>query len=495
MRQEVLIRGIFSGIFGLIIAWIVFSRYDTEVGSESTDDGCQRYQSYIPGYLLPLFLLILLISGLFLQGAVKTAQFTLSICFELFVHISVYYLLLLLLLPVFRRLISARACAMLWVMPNYLYLTSQIYMELPEPAFVLITPGNLVWILFFVWLAGFLTVLFRKILEHLSFRRRILTDSVPVTDPELLAILEDVITDARIKNPKFRLVTSPHITSPLSIGLFRRTIRIILPEQDYSREDQTLILQHEIIHIAREDSWSKYFLMFCTAMCWFNPLMWTAMRKSAEDLELSCDETVLLDADDNTRRRYALLLLNTAADGRGFTTCLSASARSMRFRLKHITAPVRRRSGAIVVGLIFFLLCMTSGYAALAYGGRSGAEVIYHNEGYQEYALNSVSSVQGNSYDFNYKITNETAFHAYLSGLTFYDLTGNYSFSSSGTTFVYILDTPDGMLGITLYDNAMKLTPLYEENPATSCYYIADSTDWEYLNTITVPHPVGGGEF
>ena len=51
------------------------------------------------------------------------------------------------------------------------------------------------------------------------------------------------------------------------------------------------------------------------------------------------------------------------------------------------------------------------------------------------------------------------------------------------------------MLGITLYDNAMKLTPLYEENPATSCYYIADSTDWEYLNTITVPHPVGGGEF
>ena len=109
--------------------------------------------------------------------------------------------------------------------------------------------------------------------------------------------------------------------------------------------------------------------------------------------------------------------------------------------------------------------------------------------------MNSVSSVQGNSYDFNYKITNETAFHAYLSGLTFYDLTGNYSFSSSGTTFVYILDTPDGMLGITLYDNAMKLTPLYEENPATSCYYIADSTDWEYLNTITVPHPVGGGEF
>ena len=31
---------------------------------------------------------------------------------------------------------------------------------------------------------------------------------------------------------------------------------------------------------------------FCTALCWFNPFLWIAMRKSAEDLELSCDELI-----------------------------------------------------------------------------------------------------------------------------------------------------------------------------------------------------------
>ena len=56
------------------------------------------------------------------------------------------------------------------------------------------------------------------------------------------------------------------------------------------QEELKLILKHEIVHIAREDSWSKFFLVFCTAMYWFNPLMWYAMKKSAEDMELSCDD-------------------------------------------------------------------------------------------------------------------------------------------------------------------------------------------------------------
>ena len=83
-------------------------------------------------------------------------------------------------------------------------------------------------------------------------------------------------------------------------------------------------------------------------------------------MELSCDETVLLGADDRVRREYAGILLNNAKDQRGFTTCLSASANAMRYRLKHIAKPSRRRSGALAVGLLFFVLSMTSGYVALA---------------------------------------------------------------------------------------------------------------------------------
>ena len=44
------------------------------------------------------------------------------------------------------------------------------------------------------------------------------------------------------------------------------------------------------------------------------------MRKSADDFELSCDESVLLAQPQPVRRQYAELLLKTAGDERGFTT-------------------------------------------------------------------------------------------------------------------------------------------------------------------------------
>ena len=58
-------------------------------------------------------------------------------------------------------------------------------------------------------------------------------------------------------------------------------------------------------------------------------LMWLAKERSAQDLELSCDETVLLDAGDGARRRYAELLLSAAGNGRGFTTCIEKWAAEM----------------------------------------------------------------------------------------------------------------------------------------------------------------------
>jgi hypothetical protein len=141
-------------------------------------------------------------------------------------------------------------------------------------------------------------------------------------------------------------------------------------------------------------------------MCWFNPLMWVAVRKSAEDIERSCDETVLLGADTAERKAYGRLLLDTAGDERGFTTCLSASAKAMRYRLQGVMGTGRRRSGALIVGLIAFLLCMTNGYVALAYGSLSGAEVIYGEEGYEAYTLRSVS-LDEDRFNTTYEICDE----------------------------------------------------------------------------------------
>lgn len=487
MSQEIFMRGLFSGLMALAFAWVVFSRYDDEIGTEVSENERQKYLPYIPGTLLPGFLIAITILSTCYYGISGAARMTLSTCFAIFLHISGYYLVLLLILPLLRKVMSARACAMLWLVPNYLYVIHQSYMKLPSPLIVIKATGNITWILFGIWLIGFAVVLLWKIVEHLVFRHHVLRDARPVTDPDVLSVWTEIIEDAKFKRPKFQLVTSPNVSTPLTIGLNRRSTRVVLPEKKYRQEDLALILRHEIVHIGREDAWNKFFMVFCAAMCWFNPLMWIAMRKSADDMELSCDETVLLGADDATRKQYAFLLLDTAGDERGFTTCLSATANAMRYRLQNITKPVKRRSGALIVGAVFFILCMTSGYVALAYDGGSGAQLIYQCGDYSSYVIRSVS-LKDDEFATNYEIADEEAFHAYLANLTLYELTGNYSFNDSKRCFTYLMDTQGGTMAVLLYDNAVKTVWLHSDAQA-EYYYVPEGIDWDYIETVIIPHP------
>lgn len=414
MSQEVFFRGLFSGVMSLVFAWAVFSRQDEE-RTGSSEFEMQRYRPYVSGALLPMFLAAITILASFFYGIPGAARLTLFTSFEIFLTICLYYPVLLLIMPLLRKHISARACAMLWLLPNYLYILAQSYMELPSPLLVIPLNGNWAWILFGLWFAGFVSVLFWKMGEHLLFRYHILNGSSAITDQRVLNIWNELLSETGFKKPKLKLVLSPAAATPLTIGLFRRSTRVVLPDRQYSDEELKLILHHELIHIGREDSWNKFFMIFCAAMCWFNPLMWIAMRKSADDMELSCDETVLLGADDATRKRYALLLLDTSADERGFTTCLSANANAMRHRLRAVTKPGKRHSGALIVGAAFFLLAMSSGYVALAYDGDSGAEVLYQAGEPSEYVIRNIT-MKDDPFTTEFEIADESAFHEYLAG-------------------------------------------------------------------------------
>ena len=202
----------------------------------------------------------------------------LTMCFDIFLHICLYYIVLIIALPFLRNHISARACAMLWLLPNYLYLTQQSSMRVSKPLITLHISRIAVTILALVWLVGFIAVWGWNIINHLVFRRRILKHAVPVADPEVLALFRSELEETALRKPKLSLVITDDVTSPLTIGLFRHSTRIVLPRKSYSPDELHLIFRHELIHISREDSWAKFFMMFCTAMCWFNPLMWTAMK-------------------------------------------------------------------------------------------------------------------------------------------------------------------------------------------------------------------------
>lgn len=484
MTLEDFIRGLFSIFIAGALAWSVYRAGERDSDPTPPEKGQKRYIPSIP-VLLPIILPFVALLLLLSYGGAFTLRSLLSICFPIFLSISLYYALLLPALSLLRRRISARTCAALWLLPNYLYYTVYTYMELPEPRWVLSLPVPMA-VVGAVWAVGFCAVLGWKIIGHLVFRHTLLKDAWPVEDPEWLTLWREEQLNAGFHKARFPLVISPAASTPLSVGLFSRTIRVVVPERDYTQEELRLVLRHELVHISREDSAAKFFLAFCTAMCWFNPLMWMAMERSAQDMELSCDETVLLEADDVTRRRYAGLLLATAGDSRGFTTCLSASASALRYRLRNVVHPLRRTSGALVAGAVMFALIMTCGYTSLAYDPTAGAEVLFPVGQMEDYELRSVYWDDGEDV-LSCRCEDSAALAQVLGELKLARLTGNYTFSQVHPSLELWYQGPGGLTKIQVWEQTLRLNPMGRPSlDWQQTYYLPDGADLEALAALLV---------
>ena len=98
--------------------------------------------------------------------------------------------------------------------------------------------------------------------------------------------------------------------SPFVYGLF--SPRIYLPEK-ISEEERTYVLLHEQIHIKRGDAVFRLLAYLALWLHWFNQLVWLAFTLSGRDMEMSCDEAVILRLGRKVKREYSASLLNMAA--------------------------------------------------------------------------------------------------------------------------------------------------------------------------------------
>ena len=238
---------------------------------------------------LPILLLIVLVLFVIIGGTDGVERF-LSLSLDIMFVISIYFLLLIFLLPVFRRYFSARACATMWLLPVFMFWQAHIMIEnSPAPTVVLYIPSHILDVLFLVWAIGFVVVFAGKFIFHLVFRRRVMSASVPVNDPEILELFEQELNRLEYYHP-VSLVISRAVPAPLSMGTRKKNRVTVLPDRSFTKQELQFIFRHEIHHLQRGDVSTKIFFAFCQALCWFNPLIWIATRKASEDLELSCDE-------------------------------------------------------------------------------------------------------------------------------------------------------------------------------------------------------------
>ena len=217
--------------------------------------------------------------------------------------------------------------------------------------------------------------------------------------------------------------------------------------------------------------------------------MWVARRKVSDDLELSCDELVLTYADEHTRKQYASLLLDTAGSGRGYTTCLSAAASSMRYRLKNIVKPRQRLPGSILVGLVLAVLSLGGGAVALA-DSPDTVQTLVFDRSLAESVIDSVFIQNWGEISENRRVYgwDEDALTAYLGSLTVREAyaADTYTYLSDGRRALiidYRSETGDQWSPFFLCDGLLFVEFPFD-GPDRRAFFLDDELDWDYIASL-----------
>ncbi|MDE6710233.1 MAG: M56 family metallopeptidase, partial [Oscillospiraceae bacterium] len=183
---------------------------------------------------------------------------------------------------------------------------------------------------------------------HIKFRLKV-RDAIPA----------EINFEAGIKR-QVRIKVSDRIDSPLTYGIFRPVI--LLSKNIYKCDKKTAeyILSHELTHIKRFDVLYKLFMVLAVSLHWFNPFAWVMLVLASRDIELSCDEEVVLRKNGSGREReeYALTLIEME-EKRSFGVMLSGfGGSSVKERIKSVmqlkkASPAGKAAAVLLVAAAF----------------------------------------------------------------------------------------------------------------------------------------------
>jgi len=130
------------------------------------------------------------------------------------------------------------------------------------------------------------------------------------------------------------IYTNSTIKTPFVLGLLEP--KIYLPDFVSDAEMRYIVL-HEEMHIKRRDHIIKFISYLALCIHWFNPLVWIAYYYSGQDMEMSCDESVIRQLGYGIKKDYAQSLLNYTTGSRSFRmTPLAFGEGDTKGRIKNV---------------------------------------------------------------------------------------------------------------------------------------------------------------
>ncbi len=490
-----LLRAGVAVFFAAFITLLYYFRFslDRRLRSEKDpawDDLKKRNLPIVSPVFLPIFLCTFAPLSVLFKGWSWSMERLLSLLVTILIEMVLFYLIMLLLLPTLRKQFSSRAVSFLWILPNYLYLTQYTFMDLSLPLLRISITRPAAMILLIIWTVLMASYLIFCCITHLLFRRRLLKDSKPIEEKTLLELWSEIRENAGIREKySLPLLSCSCITTPLSIGLSTRSTKVLLPS-DYSRfsvSDLTLILTHEAIHIKRQDAQTKFFLCFCTALSPEKYFFRRCFRRCSEDLELSVDEEITDSMNGENRKHYARLLLENIGDDRGFTTSLSSDGRALRYRMKQVVHPEKKKPGVLLIAGMLFLLLMGTGIVSLSFKDGTLDEAVFDRQlssGGARLSFATYREPSGELFSRDWICSDEGKLNQYLSSLSLSHMPSLSGPLSNDEELVLNYDTPRGLVGLSIQKDTLTVTRFYEKHPARETYYIDGKADLEFIKGL-----------
>lgn len=167
---------------------------------------------------------------------------------------------------------------------------------------------------------------------------------------------------------RIEICKNKYVKTPFLIGI-RKPI-IVFPELSFGEKEYELIIEHELTHVYQRDNVIKIFICIIIFMNFYNPLVYIFLWKWECITEIACDEKVLKDKNEETRQRYAYLviyMLEAEGDNNLTKVYFSKDKKIAEERIKNMKMKNRKRIKRIQTIALILLIFMASSLSTLAY--------------------------------------------------------------------------------------------------------------------------------
>ena len=222
-----------------------------------------------------------------------------------------------------------------------------------------------------IWAIIAIIILIYHIRRYACFIKMVQRWGITVRDENILSVLRAVQTEMGLEGKRIELKVCGFISSSMMTGF--RKVKILLPEKNYEADELDLIFRHELIHYKRCDLFVKLASIVAIAIHWYNPAIYKMIAEIQAESEASCDEAVLFNADDETRRFYAEVIVGMSGDRKYanviLSTCFYGGKASIKKRLDSImgsSRKVKRTTTAFIFACVLTAMAFSSYVFAFA---------------------------------------------------------------------------------------------------------------------------------